>query len=758
MSPRGSVPLVCQREYAYVVLFRVAAIADNDRGPRYAEGVLNSLHEINRQQEAVCLELSSHQGTVGLFVRVPAELVATFTHDFADTYPGCTLSEMPNEVWNTTVQVWSATLRLSTDVFPLKTHRHFEDLLHRELTDPLAGLLAALRGRANDLSEARIALVIRPCRASWYRTAAKVVARIERGFRWPRLAQWYATRSRSQSRLVRAMAWIVGRLARHAESPREVADARDKLSRHLFETHIVLSVSCAEDKTKLARDALNQLVGAFGRFTSHRVAFGVSKLRRGIPKRNGRGFLLSAEELATLWHPPTANVRAAKLRTAPFRELEPPIKLPAKEPEPGVTLLGRVKFRGERQRFGIRLDDRRRHLYVVGKTGMGKSTLLLNMLVDDIQSRRGVCLVDPHGDLSEALLELIPKHRTNDVILFDAADREHPVAFNPLACREVSQRPLVADGVLTVLKRQFGEFFGPRMEDILRNSLLALLESPGSTLVSLQRLLTDAGFRKSITGRVTDPAVRHFWLSTFASWNARYRVEAIAPVENKIRQFLSNPILRAIIGQSRSTIDLRAIMDRGDAILIVNLSKGRLGDEISRLLGSLLVSSLQLAAMSRAEVPEADRPDFCITIDEFQNFVCDGNGTFATILSESRKYRTPFVLSHQFLDQLDDATRAAVFGNVGSMLCFQVGAEDAEILAKQLGADATEYDLMNLPKFTAYLRLLIDGLPSRPFSMTTLEPAKIRQHRVDAIRRVSRQQFGRPIALVERELQLAYET
>ena len=743
--------------YAQSVLFQVSAIADNERGPRYAEAVLNSLHETNRRRQLVCLELGSHQGTVGLFVRVPTGLVATFTHDFADAYPGCTLTALPDETPDNAGHVWSATLRLSSDVFPLKTHRQFEDLLHRELTDPLAGLISALCARSKGCVDARIALVIRPCRASWYRSAGRVVARIERGFRWERLGYWYAKRARSQHRLVRGVARIVGRLARRAASSHDAADARDKLSKHLLETQLVLTVRCIQSEVTVACDALSQLAGAFGRFTSHRVVFAMSKPRRGIPKRNGRGFLLSAEELATLWHPPTANVRTAKLRTAPFRELEPPVMLPAKEWEPGVTLLGRVKFRGERQRFGIRLDDRRRHLYVVGKTGMGKSTLLLNMLVDDIQSRRGVCLVDPHGDLSEALLELIPKHRTNDVILFDAADREHPVAFNPLSCRDPMQRPLVADGVLTVLKRQFGEFFGPRMEDILRNSLLALLESPGSTLVSLQRLLTDAGFRKTITGRVTDPAVRHFWLSTFASWNARYRVEAIAPVENKIRQFLSNPILRAIIGQSHSTIDLRNTMDRGDAILIVNLSKGRLGDETSRLLGSLLVSSLQLAAMSRAEVPEAERPDFCITIDEFQNFVCDGNGTFATILSESRKYRTPFVLSHQFLDQLDEATLAAVFGNVGSILCFQVGAEDSEMLAKQLGGDVTEADLMNLPKFTAYLRLLIDGLPSRPFSMTTLEPAKTHQHRADAIRRASRQHFGRPAARVEQELRAAYE-
>jgi uncharacterized protein DUF87 len=427
------------------VLFQVSAIPDNDRGPRYAEAVLNSLHEANRQRQSVRLELGSHLGTLGLFVRVPMGLVATFTHDFADAYPGCTLTALPDETLDNAGHVWSVTLRLSPDVFPLKTHRQFEDLLHRELTDPLAGLFSALRARPKGCADARIAIVIRPCRANWYRSAGRIVARIECGFRWHRLERWYAKRARSQHWFVRGFARIVGRLARHAESPRDSADARDKLSKHLFETQLVLSVCCDQSEETVAHDLLNQLAGAFGRFTSHRGVFEMSPPRRGIPKRNGRGFLLSAEELATLWHPPTANVRSAKLKTAPFRELEPPVMLPAKEREPGVTLLGRVKFRGERSAcggFGIRLDDRRRHLYVVGKTGMGKSTLLLNMLVDDIQSHRGVCLVDPHGDLSEALLELIPKHRTNDVILFDAADREHPVAFNPLEHLRQLEGPL----------------------------------------------------------------------------------------------------------------------------------------------------------------------------------------------------------------------------------------------------------------------------------------------------------------------------
>lgn len=278
--------------YAPSVLFQVSAIPDNDRGPRYAEAVLSSLHVIDRQRQIVCLELGSHQSTVGLFVRVPAGLVAMFTHDFADAYPGCTLAALSDEVRDNTGHVWSATLRLSPDVFPLKTHRQFEDLLHRELTDPLAGLLSALRARSKGCVDARIALAIRPCRASWYRSAGRVVARIERGFRWERLGYWYAKRARSGRWLVRCVARLVGRLARRAASSHDAADARDKLSKHLFETQLVLTVCRATSEEAAAREALSTMAGAFGRFTSHRVVFEMSPPRRGIPKRIGRGYVL----------------------------------------------------------------------------------------------------------------------------------------------------------------------------------------------------------------------------------------------------------------------------------------------------------------------------------------------------------------------------------------------------------------------------------------------------------------------------------
>ena len=289
-----------------------------------------------------------------------------------------------------------------------------------------------------------------------------------------------------------------------------------------------------------------------------------------------------------------------------------------------------------------------------------------------------------------------------------------------LSCKEADQRGLVASAVVSAFKKLYGDSWGPRLEHIFRNALLALLEVPGTSLLSLQRLLSDTQYRKDVTGRVHDPVVRTFWEKEFATWKPQYRAEAVAPIQNKIGQFLSMPILRAIVGQSRSSLDLRRVMD-DEQILIVNLSKGRIGEDGSTLLGSLLVSGIQLAAMSRANVPEKQRRDFALYVDEFQNFATD---SFDTILSEARKYRLSLTLANQYLAQMEEATLEAVFGNVGSLLVFQVGARDAEALAEQLGGDATPRDLMALPRYRAYARLLVDGMPSRPFSVETVPPPR----------------------------------
>jgi hypothetical protein len=402
-----------------------------------------------------------------------------------------------------------------------------------------------------------------------------------------------------------------------------------------------------------------------------------------------------------------------------------------------LAVLGATVFRGRRERFGILPDDRRRHVAILGKTGMGKSTLLYNLLVSDIHVGRGVALIDPHGDLADALLQAVPPRRTNDVVLFDAGDTSHPLSFNVLACDRAEQRPLVASGILGAFKKAYSDSWGPRLEHILRNALLTLLEVPATSLVSLLRLLVEAHYRKHIVARITDPAERAFWEREFAGMPPRLQAEAVAPIQNKVGHVISSPLLRNIVGQSRTAVDLRRAMDEGK-VLIVNLSKGRIGEDASALLGSLLVSALQTAAMSRSDVPEADRRDFYLYVDEFQNFATD---SFATILSEARKYRLNLTIANQYLAQMEEPTADAVFGNVGTLVGFQVGAKDAESIAEQLGPELAPQDLLRLPRYHAYARLLINGMPSRPFSMSTLPPCANRTDpaRPAIIRRYCRQ-------------------
>jgi len=588
------------------------------------------------------------------------------------------------------------------------------------------------------------------------------------------VAHWYAWACTSQHASVRLLGAILGRAthsssstsatsgltttpARTHDREEDLQAASDKLGRHIFGVRILLVVSTAAGEATGAKAMLRQLAGAFGQFTVPRLArFHATRARRTrrFSHRAGRGFLLSCEELATLWHPATATVRAPAMQVTESRELEPPVTVPLVAKEPDAAAIGRLKFRGRSDIFGIRQDDRRRHLAIIGKTGMGKTTLLQKLIGDDIHAGRGVAIIDPHGDLADSILDMVPSNRTNDVVLFDAGDREYPLAFNVLARRDANQRGLVASAVVSAFKKIYGDSWGPRLEHIFRNALLALLETPGASLLVLQRLLSDAPYRKAIIGHVRDPVVRTFWEKEFASWKPQYVAEAVAPILNKTGQFLSQPTLRAIVGQRRASLDLRRVMDSGQ-ILIVNLSKGRIGEDASMLLGSLLVTGIQLAAMSRADVPERDRPDFVLYVDEFQNFATD---SFATILSEARKYRLCLVLANQYLAQIDEATAAAVFGNVGSLLAFQVGAHDAEVLAEQLGGDITPQDLLSLPRYRAYLRLLIDGMPSRPFSMATMPAPRVDRAvaRADTIRRTSRQRYARSVAQVDLEIQEAF--
>lgn len=384
-----------------------------------------------------------------------------------------------------------------------------------------------------------------------------------------------------------------------------------------------------------------------------------------------------------------------------------------------ITFFGQTTFRGEKRRFGIKTDDRRRHIYVVGKTGMGKTELLKNMVIQDIRNGKGVGFIDPHGEAAEEIIKFIPEDRIKDVVYFNPSDIETPIAFNIMEDVDAQYRHLIAGGLMGVFKKIWPDVWSSRMEYILNNAILALLETPGSTLLGINRLLADPEWRGQILENVKDSVVKAFWLKEFSRYSQKYEIEATAAIQNKIGQFISSPLIRNIIGQEKSTIDIRKIMDE-KKILIMNLSKGRVGEDSSRLLGALLVTKLQLAAMSRVDIPEKDRNDFILYIDEFQNFSTD---SFASILSEARKYRLSLVLAHQYITQMEEKVRDAVFGNVGTMISFRVGAEDGEWLEKEFSPEFIAHDLVNLPKQNIYVKLMIDGVTSRPFSAETLAPA-----------------------------------
>ncbi len=413
-----------------------------------------------------------------------------------------------------------------------------------------------------------------------------------------------------------------------------------------------------------------------------------------------------------------------------------------------VTVIGQTNFRGQSRQFGIFPDDRRRHVYVIGKTGVGKSTLLENMVAQDIVAGHGVCFVDPHGDTVERLLDAIPPERINDVVYFDPSDVDYPVAFNVLEAVDPTYKYLVASGLVSSLKKIWADSWGPRLEYILRNTILALLDYPSSTILGVLRMLSDKDYRKKVVERINDPVVKSFWINEFAQYNERFRSEAISPIQNKVGQLLSSAIIRNIVAQSKSTIDMHQAMNEGK-ILLINVSKGKIGEDNSALLGAMIINRIQLAAMDRATIPEEERRDFYLYVDEFQNFATE---SFADILSEARKYRLNLIMAHQYIAQMEEEVSDAVFGNVGTLISFRVGAADAEYLEKEFAPTFMQADLVNLNKYAAYIKLMINGIGSKPFSMQTVPPMAEHFGKADIVRRVSRERYGRSRAMIEEKI------
>ncbi len=419
-----------------------------------------------------------------------------------------------------------------------------------------------------------------------------------------------------------------------------------------------------------------------------------------------------------------------------------------------ITVFAKTNFRNKDRSFGIKTVDRRQHMYVIGKTGTGKTTMLFNVALQDIINGRGVCIVDPHGEFVETVMKRIPKERLKDVVYFNPIDAEHPIGFNVLEVSDPKYKHLVSSDLMAIFTKIWANVWSARMEYILSNCVLALIDTPGTTLLGIPRILVDKDYRQRIIANIKDPVVKSFWINEYETWRDQFRNEAIVPIQNKVGQFLSTSLIRNIVGQPKSTINIPEIMNN-EKILLVNLSKGRIGEDNAALLGAMIITKIQLAAMERVRIPESERKDFYLYVDEFQNFVTD---SFANILSEARKYRLNLIIAHQYIGQLatKDSTvvRDAIFGNVGTMIIFRIGATDADFLEKELEPEFTIEDVVNLPNRQIYLKLMVDGVTSRPFSANTLPPLAVTtlDNNHEEVIEMSRKLYSKPKREVEEEI------
>jgi len=481
-------------------------------------------------------------------------------------------------------------------------------------------------------------------------------------------------------------------------------------------------------------------------FTATKAVASPSFLRKFRERQHAEKYIMSAAEVATLYHLPNSDYVHHIVHVL-ARKSDPPQDLP-RAGEKDVSTFGITNYHNNFVKFGVRLEDRRRHLYVVGKSGVGKSKLLELLIKEDLERGRGVAVLDPHGDLVDCVLRHVPKNRIEDVILFDPGDTEFPIAFNPLAKVDEAYKMQLTIGFLDIFKKLFGDNWTYRLEHVLRYTTLALLDSPNTTVLSILKMLNDKNYRQKIVARIQDNVVKSFWVSEFAAWSEKFDAEAITPLLNKVGQFVATNMIRNIIGQPTARFDIRDVMDN-KKILLMKVSKGLLGEENSSLIGSMIITKMYQAAMSRANVDESLRSDFYFYVDEFQNFATD---TFYEILSEARKYHLNLTIAHQYMGQLSSRIRQTVFGNVGSMISFRVGAEDAAVLEKEYEPIFKERDIINLGVREFYVKMSVKGEIREAFSGRTVDVPKSKDDHTHEIIAQSRKKYCQPKKQVEEML------
>ena len=722
----------------------------NDKKELSAEQMFASLHGLLSSQkqstgffnetsgEAISFEIAVINKRIGFYVWVPDYLKSYVEEQIYAQYPSVTVTEVQDRAHESTSNhsyVLASELKMTGhSALPIKTFQNFE-------VDPLAAITATL-AKFKDDEEAWIQLVIRPAGRNWHKDSEKYVSSI-RG-------------NKSSASPLDLINKILYPSANSSESSGKISDsqqtraagAEGKAQKLAFEA--VLRIMYKGNGTMQdAKLRLQSIIASYKQFnTTYLNSLDQGKIstseadiikfrQRAISKKS---LIFNIEEVATLFHLPHTSVETPYILWALSQTAEPPASLPivSNTHNPAISPIATTNFRGHNTMFGLPRFDRSRHMYIIGQTGVGKSGLLELMTISDIYSPYGFALIDPHGDYAQDTLARIPKERIKDVVYFNPADMEFPIAFNPMEVQDKKLKTHTCSELIGVLTRMF-DSWGPRLEYILRYSILALLDYPDSTMLDMTRILTDSQFRAKVIKHIEDPVVKNFWTVEFSSWNSKFASEAVAPVLNKVGAFTANPLVRNIIGQKKSSFNIRQIMDE-NKILIVNLSRGLVGEDNAALLGSLLVTKIQLAAMSRADVPASQRTPFYLYVDEFQNFATD---SFATILSEARKYGLNLTVANQYIAQMLPQVKDAIFGNVGSIVAFRTSADDARTMQKYFEPKFTEYDLVHMHNRHFVINMTIEGEKVPAFSAITLNLPNIETNFTTEIIEHSRMMYSK---------------
>ncbi len=712
---------------------------------------------------SVALEIASETGNqdISFYVSVPKYLETVFEKYVQGVYPQAIVDKVPQDytVFEPLGQTAGAYLRLTDSaLFPISTYQKLEK-------DPLSTITNNLNKIATN-EGAAIQLIIRPLSASYMRKKGeKALQKIREGKH---------VRKAVSEVMENPFIGVLSEIFQSApKKPKDVPDLQkkeqgidqvgydaiqSKIQKQPFETNIRL-IASANTKER-AEDIVSHLVSAFSQFslsaTNSLDAVWVKggALKKFVYDVSFRNFnsrqrnILNTEELASMYHFPTSFTETPYIKGMKSKVAAPPSDLPEK----GINLIGKVVFRGEEKKvYFASKDDRRRHFYIVGQTGTGKSAFLENMINQDIANGEGVAVVDPHGETVEHVLANIPKDRIDDVVLFEPFDLERPMGLNMLEYDTPEQKDFAVQEMIAIFYKLFPpEIIGPMFEHYMRNAMLALMADPQNpgTLVEIPKMFTDPAFLQERLDKVSDPVVKNFWVKEWAQTTGNTRSDMLGYVVSKVGRFIENEMMRNIIGQSRSGFDLAEIMDNGK-IFLANLSKGQTGEVNSSLLGLILVSKIQMAAMKRARMPESQRKDFYLYVDEFQNFTTD---SISTILSEARKYKLNLTIAHQYIPQLTDQIKNAVLGNVGTIGAFRIGAEDAEYLEKQFEPGFSRFDLVNLDNFSLVIKMMLNNKTSTPFKMETYPPKEGKNQIIDPIKKISKLKYGKPKAMVEQDI------